>query len=129
MTDFSAQVRKPGLSGSAPVYNACTATDKFTAAPNSRYILHYKNGATTQASGTNKIVDQVSAAAAPTGAVLAGGWADAVTTGGTFMGANSESTVIIDNSSRFRDALGFINLTHGGTLTTMTVDIVGPLPV
>lgn len=126
MTDFTAAVQKPGLAGAAPTYSALTATDKFLAAPGARYLLHYKNGATTQASGQNKIVDQVSNAQAPAAATLAGGWADAVTTGGTFMGANAESTVIIDNSTRFRDALGFINLTHGGTLTTMTLQIVGP---
>lgn len=127
MTDFTAQVQKPNLTGTAPTYNACTATDKFTALPNARYMLHYKNGATTQASGTNKIVDQVSdASVKPVGATLAGGWADAVTTGGTFLGANAESVVWIDNSTRFRDATGFINLAHGGTLTTVTVAIFGP---
>lgn len=125
MTTFVAQ--KPVLGGVVPVYNACTATDKFLADPNAKYMLHYKNGATTQASGLNKVVDQVSAGNAPANAVLAGGWADAAVTGGTFLGANSESVVMIDNSSRFRDSTGFINLTHGGTLTTVTVAIFGPL--
>jgi hypothetical protein len=126
MSDFTAQVQKPNLTGSTPVYNACTATDKFSALPGARYMLHYKNGATSQASGTNKITDQVSAGSAPSGAVLAGGWADAVTTGGTFLAANAESVVWIDNATRFRDSTGFVNLAHGGTLTTMTVAIFGP---
>lgn len=119
--------RLPSLVGGAPNYQAVSASDKFAANPNAKYILHYKNGATSQASGNNKVVDQVSANAAPSGASLAAGWADAVVTGGTFMGATSESTVYIDNSTRFRDSTGFINLSHGGTLTTMTVDIIGPL--
>lgn len=125
MTTFVAQ--KPVLAGVVPTYNACTATDKFLADPNAKYMLHYKNGATSQASGTNKIVDQVSAAGQPDSAVLAGGWADAAVTGGVFMGATSESVVMISNTNRFRDSTGFINLTHGGTLTTMTVAIFGPL--
>lgn len=127
MTDFTAQVQRPGLTGVAPTYNATTATDKFAAAPNSKYMLHYQNGATPQVTGglPNKITDPTTPIPAGSGAV--GGFADANTIGTPGMLATTEAVVIIDNSSRFRDAQGFINLVHPGTLTTVKVAIFGPL--
>lgn len=122
MTDFTSAVQKPGLVGVAPTYSQATGTDKFLAAPNARYELHYKNGATATGAGSFKVTDQVSAAAAPAGASLAGGWADAVVQSAGML-ATTELVCIIDNSSRFRDAQGFINLVHAGTLTTVTVAI------
>jgi hypothetical protein len=125
MTDMTAAVQKPNLVGVTPTYTACTAADKFSAAANSRYLLHYKNGATPVATSNFKITDQTSAAQAPAGAVLAGGWADDVSVP-TPMAATSEQVVWIDNTNRFRDGQGFINLVHGGTLTTVSVAIFGP---
>lgn len=127
MTDFTAQVQRPGLLGVAPTYNACTATDKFAALPNSKYMLHYKNGATPQATGglPNKVTDQTTPT--PAAASPGAGFADAVTQVTPGMGATSEFVSIIDTSTRFRDNLGFINLVHPGTLTTVTVAIIGPL--
>jgi hypothetical protein len=128
MTDFTANIQKPGYLGVAPTYNACTATDKFTALPGGKYMLHYKNGATAQASGSspNRIQNIAHTAAVPPGAAPAANWADANTSGGTGLGATSESVVWIDNATPFRDSSGFINLVHPGTLTTLTVAIFGP---
>lgn len=121
MTDFSANVTKPGLPGSAPVYNTCTTTDKFAASATGRYHLHYKNGATP--TGILKVVDQTSASQAPPAAQLSAGWADAQMNAA--LGASSEWDVWIENPLRFRDASGFINLSHT-TPTTLTVAIEGP---
>lgn len=120
MTDFSANVQAPGLVGVAPVYNTCTATDKFKAAPNSKYLLHYKNGATP--TGVLKVTDQVTAI--PPGSTASAGFADLQVTASLL--ASSETMSKIDNSSRFMDANGFINLSNG-TPTTLTVAIIGPL--
>jgi hypothetical protein len=124
MTDMTAAVQKPALTGVAPTYTAVTATDKFAAAPNAKYELHYKNAATPTGAGTFKVVDQTTLA--PPASSPAAGFADAVIQNAG-MGATTELMALIDNSSRFRDALGFINLTHTGTLTTVTVSIRGPL--
>lgn len=120
MTDFSANVQRPGLTGVAPVYNTATATDKFAAAPNSKYMLHYKNGATP--SGILKVTDPTTPI--PPGSTASAGFADSQVTAA--LGASAEAICIIDNSTRFRDAQGFINLSHG-TPTTVTVAIIGPL--
>lgn len=126
MSDLSAGVQKPDLAGVAPNYQAVTATDFFTASPNASYILHYKNGATAQTTGPNKITDQ--ATIAPAGTTQSAGWADASDGLSGGMTATSERTRIINNSNRFRDSNGRINLAHPGTLTTVTVQIIGPLP-
>ena len=124
MTDMTSAVLNPGLAGAAPTYTAVTATDKFAAAPNSKYILHYKNGATPTGAGAFKIVDQTTAT--PAASSPGAGFADAVVQNAG-MGATTELVQKIDNSSRFRDAQGFINMTATGTLTTVTVLIIGPL--
>ena len=124
MTDMTAAVQKPTLQGVAPTYTPVTVSDKFLAAPNAKYLLHYKNGATPQATGTMKASDPTTAI--PPGSGLAAGFADAVLIG-TPMGATTESFAYIDNSNRFRDAFGYINLVASGTLTTVSVSIVGPL--
>jgi hypothetical protein len=126
MADLTAAVQKPGLTAVAPVYSGCAAADFFTAQPNASYILHYKNGATAQTTGPNKVADATSQA--PAGATVAGGWADVAHGGGGGMAATSELVLIIPNSNRFRDGQGRINLTHPGTLTTVSVCILGPLP-
>jgi hypothetical protein len=125
MTDMTAAVQKPGLTSVSPTYTQCTAADKFFAAPGAKYMLHYRNGATPVATSNFKITDQTSAAQAPAGAVLAGGWADAVTVA-TPLIASADAVVWIDNATRFKDGQGFVNLVHGGTLTTCTVAIFGP---
>jgi hypothetical protein len=126
MTDFSAFVQKPGYAGIAPTYTAVTAADFFTASPNARYMLHYKNGATAQATGgsPNKITNPT--AQAPAGASPSAGWQDAITQASPGMTSTSELVVWIDNSSIFRDANGRINLVHPGTLTTITLAVFGP---
>lgn len=126
MADLSAGVQKPDLIGVAPNYQAVAAADFFSAAPNSSYILHYKNGATAQTTGPNKITDQ--STPTPAGSTPAAGFADASDGLSGGMTATSERTRIINQSNRFRDANGRINLVHPGTLTTVTVQIVGPLP-
>jgi hypothetical protein len=119
--------RRQGLTFATPNYQAVSAADKFAAVPGAKYLLHYKNGATAQASGStpNKVTDQTSVI--PAGSAAVAGFADLLTSGAAGMTATTEATIEIDNSTRFLDAQGFINLTHGGTVTTVTVDIVGPL--
>jgi hypothetical protein len=128
MTDMTSAVQKPGYLGVLPTYTPCTAADKFTAAPNSRYMLHYKNGATAQASGSspNRITNVANTANPPPGAAAPANWADAVTSAGTGLGATTEGVVWIDNTTPFRDSSGFVNMVHPGTLTTLTVAIFGP---
>jgi hypothetical protein len=122
VTDIVAQ--KPGLAGIAPNYIQATAADRFLALPNSKYMLHYKNGATPTGAGSFKITD--STTPTPGAASPAAGFADAVVqTGG--MLATTELVQEIDNSTRFRDATGYVNMTHTGTLTTVTVAVIGPL--
>jgi hypothetical protein len=124
MTDFN--VQKPAYAGIAPTYNVCTATDRFAASPNARYMLHYKNGATAQSTGgsPNKVTDPTTPIPSGSGAVA--GFADVVTLASPGMLANTEYVTWIENSTRHRDANGWINLVHPGTLTTMTVAIFGP---
>jgi hypothetical protein len=119
---MTAFIQKPGLTAVAPVYTACTATDSFSASPNGKYMLHYKNAATV--TGALKAVDQTSAnSIAPAGAVLAGGWADAQLAAS--IAASGEGVCWIDTAARFRDGAGKINLTHV-TPTTLTLAIFGP---
>jgi hypothetical protein len=89
-------------------------------------MLHYKNGATAQATGgtPNTITDPTTPI--PTGSGLSAGFANAQTKATPGLSASEERVVWIDNSSRFRDANGAINLNHPGTLTTVTVAIFGP---
>lgn len=126
MTDMTAFVQKPGYLGVAPTYTAVTAADFFTAIPNAKYMLHYKNGATAQATGgsPNKVTNPT--AVAPPGSSPAAGWQDVITQASPGMTATSEFVVWLDNSTALRDANGRINMVHPGTLTTMTVAIFGP---
>lgn len=126
MADQTANVQKPGLTGVAPTYVAANATDFFTAAPNSRYELHYKNGATPTATGAFTITDPTTPI--PAGSGSAAGFADAIVKAAGSMLASTELKCTIANSSRFMDANGRINLVHGGTLTTVTLNILGPFP-
>lgn len=126
MTDMTAAVQKPSYNGVAPTYTACTAADNFTAAPNSRYILHYKNGATATATGDFHAIDQTTTIPPGSGAVA--GFADAILKPAGSMLASTELVAVIDNSTRFRDNTGKIQLVHGGTLTTLSVCIMGPFP-
>jgi len=126
MADQTANIQKPGLTGVAPTYAAANATDFFTAAPNSRYEIHYKNGATPTATGAFTITDPTTVAPPGSGAVA--GFADAIVKATGSMLANTELKCVISNSDRFRDANGRINFVHGGTLTTVVMNILGPFP-
>jgi hypothetical protein len=126
MADQTANVQKPSITGVAPTYVAANATDFFTATPNSRYEIHYKNGATATASGAFTVTDPTTPIPAGSGAVA--GFADGIIKASGSMLANTELKAVIPNSSRFMDANGRINLVHGGTLTTVTMNILGPFP-
>lgn len=126
MTDMTAFVQAPTQTGVAPVYTACTAADFFTAQPNARYILHYKNGATPTATGAFTVTDPTTPI--PTGSGSVAGFADQVVKASGSMLATTELVSQIPNSTRFRDSTGKVNLVHGGTLTTLSVAIIGPLP-
>lgn len=117
---MSAAVQLPGLAGVAPTYTQSTAADFFTAQPNSRYMLHYKNGATP--TGIVKVLDPTTPV--PAGSTAVAGFADLQVSAS--LGATTERVVWIDNSSRFRDANGRIQMTNG-TPTTLSVAIFGPL--
>lgn len=125
MADLTAQVRQPPLAGQAMNYVAVTAADFFTATPNASYIIHWKNGATATASGNLSITDPTTPV--PQGSTAVAGFADAVANAGGLV-ANGERISRIPNSDRFRDSNGRINLVHGGTITTLTVAILGPFP-
>lgn len=125
MADLTASVQKPGVVGVAPVYVAVSAADFFTAAPGAHYRLHYKCGATPTGAGAFKVTDPTTVI--PPGSGLAAGFADlAIQSAG--MTATTELICDIPNSYRHRDTAGRINLTHTGTLTTVTVAITGPYP-
>lgn len=126
MADQTANIQKPGLTGVAPTYAAANATDFFTAQPASRYELHYKNGATPTGAATFKVTDPTTPI--PAGSSAVAGFADAVIQSAG-MSATTELKAVIPNSDRFRDANGKINLVHGGTLTSVTLNILGPFPV
>lgn len=126
MADLTSSVQQLGNAGAAPTYATVGAADFFTAVPNARYELHYKNGATPTASGAFTVTDPTTPIPAGSGAVA--GFADQVVKAAGSMLANTELKAIIANSNRFRDANGRINLVHGGTLTTVTVNILGPFP-
>lgn len=127
MTDLTSAVQKPGYTGIAPTYTALTGTDKFAAVPNGRYMIHYKNGATSMAAGTLTVTNVADAAAPPAGSTPAAGWADIVTVP-NFMAANTELVVWIPNATPYRDNLGFVNLSKTGSpvFTTVTAAIFGP---
>jgi hypothetical protein len=126
MADLTSSVQSLGLAGVAPTYVAVSANDFFTAAPNSRYELHYKNGGTATASGAFTVTDPTTPVPQGSGAVA--GFADQVVKAAGSMLANTELKATVTPSTRFRDSNGRINLVHGGTLTTVTVNILGPFP-
>jgi hypothetical protein len=126
MADQTAFVQLPTLTGSAPTYQVANATDFFTAVPNARYELHYKNGATPTATGAFTVTDGTTPIPPGSGAVA--GFADGILKATGSMLASTELVCVISNSNRFRDSNGRINLVHGGTLTTLTLGIRGPFP-
>lgn len=119
MSDLTTGIQSPGLAGAAPNYQVCSAADFFTAQPNSRYMLHYKNGATP--TGILKVGDPTTAV--PTGSTAVAGFADLQLTASLL--ASTERVHWIDNTNRFRDANGRVQLTHA-TPTTLTLAIFGP---
>jgi hypothetical protein len=117
MADLTSQIRRPGITAAAPNYVGVSATDFFTAKTGARYRLHYKNGA-TPGTGALKVGDP--STPIPAGSGLAAGFADVTIV--TNMAASSESVLVV-SVSRHVDGNGRINLTHGGTLTTITVGV------
>lgn len=126
MADLTANVQTPGLTGVAPTYVAVSASDFFAAVPNARYELHYKNGATATATGAITVTDPTTPI--PVGSASVAGFADGVVKASGSMLANTELKCIIPNSTRFMASNGRITLVHGGTLTTLSVNILGPFP-
>lgn len=119
MADLTSSVVNPGLAGAAPVYAVTSAADYFVAQANSKYMLHYKNAATPTTA--LKVTDPTTPV--PAGSTAVAGFADLQVSAA--LGATTERVVWIDNSNRFRDANGRINLVNG-TPTTLTVAILGP---
>lgn len=120
MTDMTAFIQTPDTAGVVPTYTAATAADQFTAAPNTKYMLHYKNGATTTGGALPFKVGNPTAVAPPASG-LGAGFGDAVIAA-TGMLATTEKVHIID-SNVFRNTAGVIALAHQGTLTTVSVAI------
>jgi len=110
-----------------PTFTACTASDTFAASPGQSYLLYYINGAT--ATGAAIYVSE-KAAVAPSGSVPvtpatpATKWSDLLIIATTFP-ANQSRAFLIPDVTNFL-AAGVVNLLHGGTLTTLTVAVLGP---
>lgn len=125
MTDMTSAIQRPAVGGTVtPTFTQCTTADKFQAQAGSRYMLHYRNGATIS---TNAYINE-KAATAPLGttpAVPSGAtkWSDALVAAS--IAANSDRVVMIDVVASFIDTLGFVNLQHT-TPTTLTLAIYGP---
>lgn len=102
------------IAGATPSYTACNASDTVPAAPrNERLFLHYKGGASTN--GTLTI-----APVAPTTARVPGVGLVTVPNVSVTLGANVDKMVgpIAD---AYISETGNVTLTHGGTLTGLTV--------
>jgi len=124
MTTLATQVPTVG-DDITPTFTACTAADKF-AATGGKYILYYKNGA----SGAVSTIYALNTLAAPSGTVPAAGtggtnWADLRLSNG--ISSNVDAVAVIPDVAPYIDATGFVNLKHNGTLTTVTVHVLGPL--
>ena len=123
MTTLPTQVPVPG-DDITPTFTQCTAADKF-AATGGRYVLYYKSGA----SGAVSTIYALNTLTAPTGTVPAAGagatnWADLRLSNG--IGASVDGVCVIPDVAPYLDATGFVNLKHNGTLTTVTVCVLGP---
>jgi len=124
MTTLPTQVPTVG-DDITPTFTACTAADKF-AATGGKYILYYKSGA----SGAVAQIYALNPASAPAGTAPAAGtggtnWADLRLA--VAIGATTDAVCVIPDVSPYLDATGFVNLKHNGTLTTVTVHVLGPL--
>lgn len=100
--------------GTTPSYTACNASDTVPgAARNERLFLHYKGGASTNATLTIVPV-------APTSVKIPGVGTVNIGNMGVTLGANVDKMVgpITD---AYIDATGNITLAHTGTLTGLTV--------
>lgn len=118
MTDFAPQA--PAAAGVTPTYNTATTSDTFSAQPNSKYMIHYKNGATP--TGTLKVRDRN--VPIPAGSTAVAGFGDVQVTAA--LSGSAEAVYMITNSSRFMDSQGKITLDNA-TPTTLTFAIFGPL--
>lgn len=125
MTDMTAAVQRPSVGGTiTPTFTQCTAADKFSAQAGSKYMLHYRNGATT---ATNVYIAEKAASspagstpATPTGATK---WSDALVVAS--IGSTTDRIVFIDYVAPYIDTLGFVNVV-ATTPTTLTLAIYGP---
>jgi hypothetical protein len=115
-----------------PIYSAVTAADKFAANPGTTYMISYVNGG-TPGTATLWVLDGNNPGAVvpvgaqtpniPTGATK---WSDAQIS--ATLGASASRIIVLDKSiiANFIDSTGFVNLKHNGTLTTITVAVLGP---
>jgi|SRR6266576_1071919 len=127
MADLSAGVQRPNAANIiTPNYQACSAADKFLASLHGGYMLHYKNGATLAgAVYINEKQLSLPPQGAPTAPAGSLKWSDYVVHAA--FPATAERIVFIDDITPYIDTLGFVNMQHLGTITTMTVAILGPM--
>lgn len=119
----------PGLTSAAPTFTAVTAADKFLSGGGGGWRIHYRNGATI---GTASLYVQNNNVTVPPGAATPGlptgatNWSDDLVI--TNMAASSDRVIYIPAIyiAQFTDSLGFVNLKHNGTITTITVSVEGP---
>jgi hypothetical protein len=112
----------------ADTYAAVSASDTFAASQGQTYVLRYVNGGTPsgspfyiRAQGTITVAPSGSTPGIPAGAQT---FADDLLIATTFPATPSRMAVIlVDNYL----ASGLVTLLHGGTLTTVTLGIFGPV--
>jgi hypothetical protein len=130
MTTLTPQ--KPSIgSPVTPTFTAITAADKFAASGGS-YVIWYRTAASSGNTTFWVLDGNNPGAVAPTGAQApavptgATKWSDALIV--SAMAATSDKVIAIDNINiqNFIDSTGFVNLKHNGTVTNITVAVLGP---
>ena len=115
-----------GSTGSvAPTFTACTAADKFASIGGS-YMIYYRNGGT---GGVTTLWALATVPAPPAGVTPgvptgATNWQDLPLA--STVGTSADRVCFIDDITPYIDNTGFVNLKHNGTLTTLTVAVLGP---
>jgi hypothetical protein len=117
----------PSLLLQTPTFSSVSASDTFNASQGQKFVLYYVNGGTP--TGAAAYVSE-KLAVAPSGSVPvvpatpATKFSDGLLIATTFPASTSRwSEFIVDNYL----ASGLVTLLHGGTLTTLTLAILGPL--
>ena len=117
----------PTLLLQTPTFSAVSASDTFAAVQGQKYLLYYINGG-TQTSAAAYVSEK--AAVAPSGSVPvvpatpATKFSDGLLIATTFPATTSRfSEFQVDNYL----SGGVVTLLHGGTVTTLTIAIIGPL--